>query len=145
MKYTQEIVIDLPVDRIVELFDDPENLKKWQPGLVDLQPLSGTPGEPGAKTRLKFQMGKRRVEMTETIEVKDLPAEFTATYEARGIFNRQRNSFRPEGPAQTRWISETEFQFDSWGMKVFSWLMPGSFQKQSYRYMRLFKEFAENQ
>jgi len=144
MKYSNEMMIDLPVDRVVELFDNPENLKKWQPGLIDYQPLSGIPGEPGAKSRLKFQTQKRRVEMIETVELKNLPDEFSATYEAKGIFNRQWNSFRPAGPGRTRWIIETEFRFDSWGMNVFAWLLPGAFRNQTYQYMELFKAFAED-
>ena len=34
MKYSVEIVINLPVKRVVELFDNPENLKKAQVGDV---------------------------------------------------------------------------------------------------------------
>jgi hypothetical protein len=33
MNYTCEVVIDLPRDRVIELFDNPQNLTKWQPGL----------------------------------------------------------------------------------------------------------------
>jgi len=32
MKYTSEVTINLPRDRVVELFDDPDNLPKWQKG-----------------------------------------------------------------------------------------------------------------
>lgn len=44
MKYTVEIEIDRPIDEVVALFDDPENLKHWQPGFVSMKPLAGTPG-----------------------------------------------------------------------------------------------------
>ena len=32
-EYTVEIEIALPRDRVIELFDNPENLFKWQTGL----------------------------------------------------------------------------------------------------------------
>ena len=33
MKYQNEIEINLPLNRVIELFDNPDNLKRWQPGL----------------------------------------------------------------------------------------------------------------
>ena len=80
MKYTVETEINLPIARVVELFDDPENLKHWQPGLLSFEPISGTPGQPGAKSKLKYKMGKRDIEMVETISVRNFPDEFSGTY-----------------------------------------------------------------
>jgi carbon monoxide dehydrogenase subunit G len=59
MKYTNEIEVNLPVSRFIELFDNPDNLKHWMPGLQSFEAISGTPGQEGAKARLKFKMGKR--------------------------------------------------------------------------------------
>lgn len=144
MKYTVEIEIDLPVDRVVELFDNPDNLKHWQPGLQSVEPLSGTPGQPGAKSRLKFQMRKRDIEMVETITVRNLPEEFSGTYEAKGVFNHVKNRFIPISENKTRYVSEQEFQFKGF-MKLFGMLMPGAFRKQSQQYLQNFKQFAESQ
>jgi hypothetical protein len=35
MEYESEIVVDLPRERVVELFDSAENLFEWQAGLND--------------------------------------------------------------------------------------------------------------
>jgi uncharacterized protein YndB with AHSA1/START domain len=40
MKYTCEITIDRPRARVIELFDNPENLKQWQPELVSFEHVS---------------------------------------------------------------------------------------------------------
>ena len=87
MKYTSEIEINKPVDRVIELFDNPDNLDKWMIGLQSFEPISGNPGQVGAKSRLKFKMGKREIEMIETITVRNFPDEFSGTYEAKGVFN----------------------------------------------------------
>lgn len=145
MKYTSEITIDLPLDRVIELFDDPENLKHWQPGLVSYHHQSGTPGETGAKTLLRYKMGKRQIDMVETILEKDLPHQFNGTYETKGVYNYQKNTFQSDGPGRTIWSSETEFRFDALSMKFFAWLMPGAFKKQTYKFMELFKNFAESE
>ncbi len=49
MKYTCELIVNLPRQRMIELFDNPDNMHKWQPGLVSFEHLSGESGQPGAK------------------------------------------------------------------------------------------------
>ncbi|AKA35912.1 SRPBCC family protein [Flagellimonas lutaonensis] len=142
MKYTTEITVDLPRDEFIKKLDNPENMKHWQRGLVSYEQLSGTPGEEGARMNLKYKMGKRELEMVETIIKRNLPEEFHVTYDAKGVHNIQKNYFKEED-GKTRWISESEFQFSSLGMKLMAFLMPGAFKKQSMKYAVDFKNFAE--
>ncbi len=144
MKYTTEIEIEKPIDKVIELFDNADNLKKWMEGLQSFEHISGTPGQPGAKSRLFFKMGKREVEMIETITVRNLPDEFSGTYEAKGVFNVVKNRFEKLSDTKTKYITENEFQFSGF-MKIVAFLMPGAFKKQSFKYLELFKAFAESQ
>jgi len=144
MKYTITTTIDLPRNKVIELFDNPDNLPKWQPELQSFDHISGEPGKPGAKSKLKYKMGKREVEMIETITVRNLPEEFSGTYEAKGVLNIQKNYFKEVGENQTEWISETEFKLSGF-MKVMGWFMPGAFKKQSQKYLDQFKAFAESE
>ncbi len=144
MKYTVDIIIEKPIDQVVALFDDPDNLAKWQPGFVSAEHIEGEYGVPGSKYKLKYKMGKRDIEMIETLTVRDLPREMSGTYEARGVFNIVKNFFEPISENQTRWRSDQEFQFTGF-MKFIAMLMPGSFKKQSMQYLKHFKEFAESQ
>jgi hypothetical protein len=73
MKYSLSIQIDLPREKVVELFDNPENLKLWQPGFISAEHISGEKGHPGSKTRLNYKMGRREIEMIETITSRNLP------------------------------------------------------------------------
>ncbi len=143
MKYTCSVDIDQPLQKVIDLFDNPDNMKHWQPGLLSFEHLSGDPGEPGAKSRLHYKMGKRDIEMTETIIERDLPRMFSSTYEANGVLNIQKNTFVPVDEQTTRYVSENEFRFSGF-MKIMGWLMPGAFKKQSQKYMDQFKEFAES-
>lgn len=144
MKYTTEIEIEKPIDKVIKLFDNADNLKKWMEGLQSYEHISGTAGEPGSKSRLYFKMGKREVEMIETITVRNLPDEFSGTYKAKGVFNIVKNKFEKLSDTKTKYITENEFQFSGF-MKIIAFLMPGAFKKQSYKYLELFKEFAESQ
>lgn len=144
MKYSNEVVINLPVARVVELFDSVENMHKWQPGLISFEHLSGTAGQPGAKSKLRYKMGNREVDMIETITVRDLPREFSGTYEAKNVYNHVVNNFIPVGDNKTKYIAHTEFKL-SGIMKLVGWLMPGMFKKQSQQFLDQFRDFAEKE
>jgi hypothetical protein len=144
VKYSVDIEIDLPRARVVELFDNPDNLKHWQPGLVSFEAISGVPGEPGGRSRLRYQMGKKEIEMIETITERNLPETFSGTYEAKGVWNEVVNRFVPLANDRTQWVLETDFRFKGM-MRLMGWLMPGAFKKQSLEFMQLFKQFAEKQ
>ncbi len=142
MKYSSEIIINLPIERVVALFDNPDNMKKWMEGLVSFEPLSGVPGQVGARSKLRFKMGRRDIDMVETITVRNLPAEFSGTYEAKGVFNLVSNKFTDLGNGRTKYTSEQEFRFSGF-MKIIGMLMPGAFKKQSVKYLEDFKRFVE--
>ena len=142
MKYTSEIEINKPVDKVVELFDNSDNMGKWMEGLQSFEHISGKPGQVGSKSRLKFKMGKREIEMIETITVRNLPDEFSGTYEAKGVFNLVKNKFVALPGNKTKYVSEQEFQFKGF-MKIIGFLMPAMFKKQSMKYLIDFKNFVE--
>lgn len=144
MKYSHIIAIDLPRDKVIELFDSKDNMFQWQKGLQKMDHLSGTEGELGAKSKLYYKMGKREMEMIETITKKELPEEFHGTYEANGVLNIQENYFREVDADHTEWESRSEFQFKGF-MKFIYPLMKGAFKKQSLSFMKDFKEFAEKE
>jgi hypothetical protein len=143
MKYRCESVVDVPRARFIELFDDPDNMLKWSPGLKSFEHLEGTPGQPGAKSRLVFTTGKREMEMIETIIVRNLPDEFSGTYDAKNVHNITINHFH-EVDGKTHWQLETEFQIQGF-LKLIALLMPGMFKKESMKHMNAFKAFAESQ
>lgn len=144
MKFRTSITVDLPRERMIQLFDNPATMKEWQPTLVSFEPISGTPGQPGAKSRLKYRMGRREIEMIETVTKRDLPRELTGTYEAKGVWNEVRNTFEDAGPSRTLWHSDCEFRFTGF-MKLMDFLMPGAFKKESAKIQERFKAWAEKQ
>ncbi len=142
MKYTVDILIKLPRNRVIELFDNPDNMFKWQPGLKKLEPISGEPGQSGSKSRLVYDMNGRNLEMIETIIKHDLPEAFSATYDAKNVHNLVVNRFTEEGESLTRWSNENVFEFSGF-MKLVGFFMKGAFPKQTLKDMNSFKIFAE--
>lgn len=144
MYFVSEITIDRPVAEVVRLFDNVDNLYEWMDGLQSFELLSGTAGQPGAKSKLVFQMGKRRIEMIETITERNLPSVFSGTYDADGVHNIVVNRFEAISDNQTKYITENTFEFKGF-MKLMGWLMPGAFKKQSDVFQQKFKAFVEKQ
>lgn len=144
MKFSESIEIDQPAERVAELFANPDHLDQWMDGLQNIEQLSGTPGSQGAKSRLTFQTGKRKMEMVETITKRDLPKEFSVTYDTNGVFNTVKNSFTKLSESRSRLVVDTEYRFKGI-MKIMGFLMSGTFKKQTRKYLEDFKVFAENQ
>lgn len=145
MKYTLEIEIDHTRDRVIELFDSTENLFKWQEGLLSFDHIEGEPGQVGAKSKMRFKMGKREIEMIETVTLRELPERFAGTYEAPGMWNLVDNEFVELPGGRTKYICHNTFKPTSFMMKVMLKLMPGAFKKQTFKFMQMFKDFAESQ
>ena len=144
MKYTCELVINLPRERMVALFDDPENMVKWMEGLQSFEHVSGTPGKPGAQSRLTFARDNGTTfDMIETLTRYNLPDEISGTYETEGVRNFIENWFVEDGPNATRWIAHNIFEFGGF-MGIASWFMRPLFKRQSLKIMRSFKVFAES-
>ena len=143
MKYRTEVTIDLPRDRVIALFDSGENMYKWQEGLLADEHLEGEPGQPGARMKLTYDNNGRKMEMVETITIRNLPDEFSAIYEADNVWNMNENFFFDEGN-HTRWVIDTEFRFQGF-MRLLAFFLPGMFKKQTLKTMRAFKEFAEKE
>jgi hypothetical protein len=143
MKYAQEITIDAPLETVVKLFGNPDNEKYWRPQPINVEHLSGTPGQPGAKSRMRFRMGKREFDLVETITARNLPQEFSGTYDADSMVNTMKHSFRAVGANKTVYKTEVDYVFKALMPKLMSLVMPGFFKKQTFKYMKTFKDFAE--
>ena len=146
MKFQCSVEIDLPIDKVVSLFDDPKNLPHWQDGFLGTEHISGTPGEPGTQTILSYLVGKKELDLTETIIVKNLPDEFIATYEAPAMTKTMTTRFTKLGESKTKYIADVEYtKFNGLIPKLMGLFMKGLFQKQTQKWLAQFKAFAEKE
>lgn len=143
MKYDCRIEINKPINKVVELFDDPNNLHKWMDGLKSIEHLEGIKGEPGAKSKFIFERKGKKTEMIGTIISRNLPDEFSGTYDMTGVHNIQRYRFQKIDENKTMYISESEFQFK--GVMKWMEIMSFAFKKQTMKFMENFKQFVENE
>ncbi|MFD2824334.1 SRPBCC family protein [Lacinutrix iliipiscaria] len=144
MTYTTEIIIELPLDDFIKKLNNAENMKHWQKGLVRYEYISGIPGELGSKMELFYKLGKREMNLTETIIYSKLPHELHMTYDTKGVHNIQKNYFESTPEGFTKWTSKNEFLPTTFTLRMMILLMPRAFKKQSMKYLLDFKNFAEN-
>ena len=144
MKFKLELPINKPRTEVWKAFDNIENMKKWQPSLVSFEPLSGTPGQPGAVSKLTYSESGREFALIEKITRRDEPNRFDGIYENNFADNIVRNTFVEQDKDQTRWIVETEFSFKTLFMKIMGTLMKKNFVTRTKRDMERFKELAES-
>ncbi|NNF22919.1 MAG: SRPBCC family protein [Saprospiraceae bacterium] len=145
MKFTCRVEINKPIEEVVELIMDPGNLDKWQDGFMGLEHVSGPQGVVGSKTRLFYKMGRKKMALLETIEINDLPHEFTALYEHVHMTNRMQNLFEALDANHTRYSANIEYlKFVGILPKLMATLFPGMFRKQTQKWLDQFKAFAES-
>lgn len=154
MKYTVGIEVALPRETVAQLLADPAHLQKWLRGLVLHEPLNGEHGQLGTTSRVVMQMGKQKVECTETItrrepvDLHDIPEDSVVHFDreivGEGMWNAVRDQLTVTGPQTTLWQSESEYRFSGVLMRLVGLLMPGVFRKQSQQHMQDFKAFAEH-
>ena len=144
MKFKLELLINQPLAEVWKAFDTVENMKKWQPSLISFEPISGTPGQPGAVSKLTYEEGGREFSLIEKITHREEPNRFDGVYENNFADNIVRNRFIEQGKDQTLWVIETEYAFKTLLMKIVGPLRKKNFVARTQRDMERFKEVAED-
>ena len=144
MKYKLELTIEKPVAEVWKAFDSTENLKKWQPSLIKFEHFSGTPGQPGAVSKLTYEENDREFTLVEEIINREEPHRFDGVYKNEFSDSFIRNTFIEKGENETLWVTETDFKFKTLPMKIMGPLMKRNFVRRTYRDMERFMEFAES-
>lgn len=142
MRYTTEIRIQVPREKVIEMFDNTENLYKWQPGLLSFEPLSGEPGKEGSKSTMAYEGRKGDLVMIETITHRKFPDEFHVIYEAKGVYNEMYNYFSEAEAGITLWKTISVFRFKGL-MALMAPFMKKAFTDNTLLSMERFKVFAE--
>src|SRR5258706_6617318 len=144
MRYLVEI--DQPLQRVVELFMDKNNLSKWQKRLISYELISGTPNAIGSVTKLNYN----GVTIFETITTSNLPDEITGQYEHKRdkktvMTHSTRNYFSSIGPNKTQYEMNIENEkFIGFLPKLMSGLMAGAIKKYNQNLLKEFKRFVES-
>jgi hypothetical protein len=144
MEFITEVAIDLPLEKVITIFDNTDNTYWWQPGLKEITILEGEDRAEGAHYRMVFEGRKNDLVVEETVLTRNLPGEYTTVNRSRGVENSVRNQFFSSGDGTTRWRTFNRYRFTG----MMRWMAP--FMKQAFKsntllIMERFKMFAENE
>jgi hypothetical protein len=145
MKFTCSTIVNLPQDKVVEIYYNDNNLKNWQSGFESKELLIGTKGQPGAKSKIFMTYNNKPMVLTETIQKNNLPDEFVAYYEHEHMNNIMTCRFQKLDDTKTKFEMGIHYtEFFGFMPKLMSMLMPGMFRKQTQKMVDSFKIYAEN-
>ncbi|MGB5982892.1 MAG: SRPBCC family protein [Nonlabens sp.] len=146
----QNVTVELPIDVVMELFQEQQYFKKWQKGLVSSTNITPSIGQEGSRRAMKIRLAGTSISMEEEITKVDLPHAWEAVYRSKGVVNYQYNRFRESEITKnnkttkvTEWQSRSVFKFTSF-MRLIGRTKPDLFKGQTIQFMNDFKTFAES-
>lgn len=144
-EYSHEVIINRPIDEVITLFTKPEHFTKWQPNLSEYEVYEGDPccTESKARIRMEFKRGDD-LKMVETVVENNLPENYEVRYNSEGINIKQFNHFEEAGGGKTLYRVSQQYNTDGL-MKLVKLFKPNYFEKQSERFVKAFKDYAERQ
>lgn len=143
MKSVVELDIDVPQDRLAELFADPSANPRWMDDIERIEPLSGSLGEPGSVYRLVPKRGK--LVFVATVVMRALPTELKLRLDAPTVSVSVTGKLVKVSDRRTRLISEEIFLFHGPFHRALGFVARGAIHRAHRRHMESFKRFAESE
>lgn len=146
MNFTSTVIINKPKEMVANYFANPEYLAEYQEGFQKKELVSGEAGKVNAVSNLFYASGKRKMMLTETIVVNNLPDEFMAQYHHKFTDNTMKSTFTSIDENQTRYDAEIHYTaFRGFMVNTMAFLAPKFFKKQVDKWLLNFKTFLEKQ
>ncbi|MFD5829871.1 SRPBCC family protein [Lentzea sp. NPDC060358] len=137
MRFTKQVVLDQPIERVRALTSDPDHPRHWQPDLVGITRRTGTPGAPGATATLKYR--------TFTFEETVLSAtadERVSRNEMTGMVHTITNRFSAIDDRHTLLVCDNEFELSGL-LRLAGRVLEKTLREQVERNVAHFKAFID--
>jgi uncharacterized protein YndB with AHSA1/START domain len=144
MKMTFETEIRASRELVWAIFDNPDNLVRWQPTLESFTHLTGDPGQPGAVSELVYNENGKKVTMTETVTERRKPHFMAGTYDNDRATSLIVSHFEEIDDNTTRFISYSNMNFKGI-MKILSLFVARSIRARVEADLSRFKLLVETQ
>lgn len=146
MKFVSTVIINKPREVVANYFADPTYLGEYQEGFQKKELVSGEAGQVSAVSNMFYASGKRKMMLTETILVNNLPDEFMGQYHHKFTDNTMKSTFTAISENQTQYDAEIHYTaFRGFMVKTMAFIAPKFFKKQVDKWLLNFKVFLEKQ
>lgn len=136
------ITINAPSQKVWEHLMNPDNLRHWLTGFVSAKHLSGTVGEAGSVSQLKFVERGKEIEVTETVMLSNPTQHYSSRMESASFSTESDIRLTSFGP-RTELIQTVQFQPSGLLMKLFAPLVKGAMKKRTLNELLKLKNFIE--
>jgi len=136
------IEIDRPLREVYAAFNNPDNLPRWISGLQRTEPISGTPGHVGAKTRQIYLERGRTVELIETITAHEPMKRFAGEIDGQGVSCAIHVEFVDRGRS-TLVVARADMRSRSFMLSLMMPFIKGSIRKRQGGDFERFKRLLE--
>jgi uncharacterized membrane protein len=138
------IDVNLPVDKVFDLFLDKEKFPAWKVGFVKYELLSGTPGAEGCVTKLIY----KKYTMIETVLQINKPHQYTTQYDHMQnnqvmLVHKAVNKFIPIGGGTRIEVESEVVKTNNFFTAIIMKLFAKAGEKQFHDQLKLFKTLAE--
>lgn len=137
VRFTKEVVLDQPIERVRVVISDPAHVHQWQPDLVSITQHSETPGAPGSTATLTY----RKFSLEETV-LAATADERTSRYETRGMVHMITNRYSAIDSERTLLVCTNEIQLSGL-LRLGRRLLAKSLREQAERNIDNFKAFID--
>ncbi|MFQ6003872.1 MAG: SRPBCC family protein [Woeseia sp.] len=144
MKMKCEQIIQASPEFVWAMFDNPDNLKRWQPTLASYDHKSGNPGQPGAVSELVYDENGREVTMTETVTERREPHFLAGIYDNAWAKSIIVNHFEAIDENTTRFVSYSNMRFKGF-MRIMSLFVAKAIRARVEADLNRFKLLVESE
>ena len=144
MKMKFETEIDAGLDDVWAAYTNPDNMIRCLQNLVSHTPLSGEPGQPGAKSKLVFDENGKEVVLIETILERRDPSFLALSFEADHGVTNVVNHFEVIDANRTRYTSWVRMSLNGF-MRFIALFIRGAIRKRTEGDMGRFKLLVESE
>lgn len=139
---TVSVQVNATVEKVWQLFMDPDTLQHWLTGFVSIAHLKGTIGQPGSKSRLEFLENGKKIEIIETVlSVRPLQ-QYTFLMQHTAFSAEVEVRFNPVGP-MTEIVQSVTLAPIGFFMKLLSPFIQTAMKKRMNSEMLRLKAYIE--
>jgi hypothetical protein len=142
MKLKFQLTIDGALDEVWATFDNPNNMRRWQPNLKSFAHKSRDPGQTDAISELVYDENGSRIVMAKTITERREPVFLAGVYDTKWgktLVVNHVEKVDDNTTSRERWCNFTFKGF----MKIMSLFFAGSISRRTESDMQRFKLIVE--
>lgn len=137
------VTVNAPVEKVWDIFINPDYLKHWLSGFVSIEHLDGSIGKKGSTSKMKFMERGKELEAIEKVLFNNLRQQYSFEMQHETLKTLTDVRFVSIGQV-TEIIQAVQFAPKGIFMKLMMPLMKGTMKKRMSNDLKNLKEFIES-